>query len=85
MVYRGNEPWAKVVMCRDCAKELYSELFPEVAEEKVQEDAKPASDTPPKDAKPASANAQKGAKASPKSTQNGAKKATPATKKASTK
>ncbi len=74
MVYRGNEPWAKVVMCRDCAKELYGELFPEAGEEKAQEDANNAP-----------ANVQKGAKASPKTAQNGTKKATATTKKASTK
>ncbi len=85
MVYRGNEPWAKVVMCRDCAKELYGELFPEAAEEKVQEGAKIASDTPPKGANNAPANAQKGANASPKTTQNGAKRTSATTKKASTK
>ncbi len=85
MVYRGNEPWAKVVMCRDCAKELYSELFPEAAEEKEPKDAEIASDTPPKDAKIASVNVQKGAKVSSKATQNGTKKATSATKKAGAK
>lgn len=28
MVFRGRDPWAKVVICPDCAKELYKNLFP---------------------------------------------------------
>ena len=29
MVYRTNEPWATVVICERCAKELYQVITPE--------------------------------------------------------
>lgn len=32
MVYRTNEPWATVVICECCAKELYQAITPEEAQ-----------------------------------------------------
>ena len=37
MVFRGRDPWAKVVICPDCAKELYKNLFPTEETESVSE------------------------------------------------
>lgn len=36
MVYRTVEPWAKVVICEDCARELYKSLIPDEVQ-KVEE------------------------------------------------
>lgn len=40
MVYRGSEPWAKVVMCETCAKELYETFVPASAVQIAEKEGK---------------------------------------------
>ena len=36
MVYRTVEPWAKVVICEECARELYETFVPNIDEKEEQ-------------------------------------------------
>lgn len=35
LIHKGREPWAKVIICKDCLKGAYDALFPEEKDVKI--------------------------------------------------
>lgn len=64
MVYRGSEPWAKVVICETCAKELYETFVPAKAVKIAEKEGKNEGISEAKDATIAEKDAEKPATAS---------------------